>query len=73
MVYYYYHHDFLPPPRRVPSHVGHESVALEAKKAALKSPEFISIKFRNFFLEIRKRTKEIWNHSGGKREEIYLS
>ena len=48
----------------VPSHVGilgNESVDLEAKKAAHKSPEFIPIPFRNWFQEIRKRTNELWN------------
>ena len=48
----------------LPSHVGilgNESVNLEAKKAAHKSPEFILIPFRNWFPEIRKRTNEIRN------------
>ena len=60
----------------VPSHVGilvNESVNLEAKKAAHKSPEFIAIAFRNWFPEIRKRTNEIWNQSGEKREGISMS
>ena len=55
----------------VPSHasiLGNESVGLEAKKAALKSPEFIPIPFRNRFPETRKRTNEIWNQK--LREEL---